>query len=175
MNLSDRASALKPVCPKCYWRMGGPDSWDGVSCKCGARIKRAPDQARALAHYVPMAREAELHATIERLHADLCAARRDLRLLKSEDPTRLVRWSSLPAIVRSLGMPQATEDLQALLGALSHVVVESGMDDPEGCVTHLDKASDAAEALRVMDSDEMALAHREYVREMEDDDRRAGV
>ena len=92
------------------------------------------DQSRALAHYVPLAREAELHATIERLHADLCAARRDLRLLKSEDPTRLVRWSSLPAIVRSLGMPQATEDLQALLGALSHIVVESGMDDPDGCV-----------------------------------------
>lgn len=131
-------------------------------------------QSRALAHYVPMAREAELHATIERMHADLCAARRELRLLKSEDPTQLVRWSSLPGIVRGLGMPQATEDLQALLGALSHIVVESGMDDPEGCVTHLDKASDAAEALRVMDSDEMALAHREYVREMEDDERRAG-
>ena len=131
------------------------------------------DQSRALAHYVPLAREAELHATIERLHADLCAARRELRLLKSEDPAQLVRWSSLPAIVRGLGMPQATEDLQALLGALSHIVVESGMDDPEGCVTHLDKASDAAEALRVMDSDEMALAHREYVREMEDDERRA--
>lgn len=110
------------------------------------------DQSRALAHYVPMAREAELHATIERLHADLCA---------------------LPGIVRGIGMPQATEYLQALLGALSHIVVESGMDDPEGCVTHLDKASDAAEALRVMDSDEMALAHREYVREMEDDERRA--
>jgi len=127
------------------------------------------DQSRALSHYVPMAREAELHATpgwmaarlatIERLHADLCAARRELRLLKSEDPAQLVRWSSLPGIVRGLGMPQATEDLQALLGALSHIVVESGMDDPEGCVTHLDKASDAAEALRVMDSDEMALAH----------------
>lgn len=131
------------------------------------------DQSRALAHYVPMAREAELHATIERLHADLCAARRELRL-KSEDPAQLVRWSSLPGIVRGLGMPQATEDLQALLGALSHIVVESGMDDPEGCVTHLDKASDAAEALRVMDSDEMALAHREYVREMDDADRRAG-
>ena len=90
------------------------------------------DQSRALAHYVPMAREAELHATIERLHADLCAARREMRLLKSEDPAQLVRWSSLPGIVRGLGMPQATEDLQALLGALSHIVVESGMDDPEG-------------------------------------------
>ena len=132
------------------------------------------DQARALAHYVPMAREAELHATIERLHVDLCEARRELRLLKSEDPAQLVRWSSLPGLVRGLGMPQATEDLQALLAALSHVVVESGMDDPEGCVTHLDKASDAAEALRALDSDEMALAHRDYVREMEDDDRRAG-
>lgn len=132
------------------------------------------DQARALAHYVPMAREAELHATIERLHVDLCEARRELRLLKSEDPAQLVRWSSLPGLVRGLGMPQATEDLQALLAALSHVVVESGMEDPEGCVTHLDKASDAAEALRALDSDEMALAHRDYVREMEDDDRRAG-
>lgn len=132
-------------------------------------------QSRALAHYVPMAREAELHATIERMHLQLCEARREVRLLKSEDPAQLVRWSSLPSIVRGLGMPQATEDLQALLGALSHIVVESGMDDPEGCVTHLDKASDAAEALRVMDSDEMALAHREYVREMEDDDRRAGL
>ena len=111
------------------------------------------DQSRALAHYVPMAREAEL--------------------LKSEDPAQLVRWSSLPGIVRGIGMPQATEYLQALLGALSHIVVESGMDDPEGCVTLLDRASDAAEALRVMDSDEMALAHREYVREMEDDERRA--
>ena len=132
------------------------------------------DQARALAHYVPMAREAELHAKIERLHVDLCEARRELRLLKSEDPAQLVRWSSLPGLVRGLGMPQATEDLQALLAALSHVVVESGMEDPEGCVTHLDKASDAAEALRALDSDEMALAHRDYVREMEDDDRRAG-
>ena len=131
-------------------------------------------QSRALAHYVPMAREAELHATIERLHVDLCEARRELRLLKSEDPAQLVRWSSLPGLVRGLGMPQATEDLQALLAALSHVVVESGMEDPEGCVTHLDKASDAAEALRALDSDEMALAHRDYVREMEDDDRRAG-
>lgn len=138
-------------------------------------MNRTTDQSRALAHYVPMAREAEMHATIERLHADLCAARRDLRLMAAEqqDPAQLVRWSTLPSIVRGLGMPQATEDLQALLGALSHIVVESGMDDPEGCVTLLDKASDAAEALRVMDSDEMALAHREYVREMEDDERRA--
>ena len=115
-----------------------------------------------------------LHAQVERLHVELCAARQELRLLKSEDPAQLVRWATLPGILRGLGMPQATEDLQALLGALSHVVVESGMDDPEGCVTHLDKASDAAEALRALDSDEMALAHRDYVREMEDDDRRAG-
>ena len=84
-------------------------------------------------------------------------------------------WRDVACAIRALGMPQANEDLQALLGALSHIVVESGMDDPEGCVMHLDKASDAAEALRVMDSDEMALAHREYVREMEDDDRRAGL
>lgn len=132
------------------------------------------DQARALAHYTAQAREAELHSTIERMHLELCEARREIRLLQSEDPAQLVRWSSLPGIVRGLGMPQATEDLRALLAALSHIVVESGMDDPEGCVTHLDKASDAAEALRVMDADDMALAHREYVREMEDDERRAG-
>lgn len=137
-------------------------------------MSHVTDQSRALSHYVPLAREAQLHAQVERLHVELCAARQELRLLKSEDPAQLVRWSTLPGILRGLGMPQATEDLQALLGALSHVVVESGMDDPEGCVTHLDKASDAAEALRVLDGDEMALAHREYVREMEDDDRRAG-
>ena len=137
-------------------------------------MSHVTDQSRALSHYVPLAREAQLHAQVERLHVELCAARQELRLLKSEDPAQLVRWSTLPGILRGLGMPQATEDLQALLGALSHVVVESGMDDPEGCVTHLDKASDAAEALRVMDSEELALAHREYVREMEDDDRRAG-
>ena len=137
-------------------------------------MSHVTDQSRALSHYVPLAREAQLHAQVERLHVELCAARQELRLLKSEDPAQLVRWSTLPGILRGLGMPQATEDLQALLGALSHVVVESGMDDPEGCVTHLDKASDAAEALRALDSDEMALAHRDYVREMEDDDRRAG-
>ena len=137
-------------------------------------MSHVTDQSRALSHYVPLAREAQLHAQVERLHVELCAARQELRLLKSEDPAQLVRWSTLPGILRGLGMPQATEDLQALLGALSHVVVESGMDDPEGCVTHLDKASDAAEALRVMDSEELALAHREYVREMEVDDRRAG-
>jgi hypothetical protein len=26
---------LRPYCNKCGWRKGGPDSWDGVACKCG--------------------------------------------------------------------------------------------------------------------------------------------
>ena len=24
-----------PFCMKCNWRKGGPDSWNGVTCKCG--------------------------------------------------------------------------------------------------------------------------------------------
>ncbi len=26
---------LRPYCKACGWRKGGPDSWDGTSCKCG--------------------------------------------------------------------------------------------------------------------------------------------
>ena len=26
-----------PFCRVCSWRKGGPDSWDGVRCKCGLR------------------------------------------------------------------------------------------------------------------------------------------
>ncbi len=26
---------LRPWCPACGWRKGGPDSWDGEACKCG--------------------------------------------------------------------------------------------------------------------------------------------
>lgn len=106
-------------------------------------------QSRALAHYVPMAREAELHATIERMHLQLCEARREVRLLKSEDPAQLVRWSSLPSIVRGLGMPQATEDLQALLGALSHIVGERGYDNAEELLESLDIAAECVEELRM--------------------------
>jgi len=136
-------------------------------------MSHVTDQSRALSHYVPLAREAQLHAQVERLH--VADDRHDEPPLRERGrDTDVYRVVELERLVGPLGMPQATEDLQALLGALSHVVVESGMDDPEGCVTHLDKASDAAEALRVLDGDEMALAHREYVREMEDDDRRAG-
>jgi len=25
---------LRPFCQACGWRKGGPDSWDGVACKC---------------------------------------------------------------------------------------------------------------------------------------------
>lgn len=28
-------SSLHPYCVKCGWRKGGPDSWNGVACKCG--------------------------------------------------------------------------------------------------------------------------------------------
>ena len=26
---------LRPYCQACGWRKGGPDSWNGVTCKCG--------------------------------------------------------------------------------------------------------------------------------------------
>jgi len=26
---------LRPYCQKCGWRKGGPDSWNGATCKCG--------------------------------------------------------------------------------------------------------------------------------------------
>lgn len=26
---------MRPYCNKCGWRKGGPDSWNGVTCKCG--------------------------------------------------------------------------------------------------------------------------------------------
>ena len=26
---------LRPYCQVCGWRKGGPDSWNGVTCKCG--------------------------------------------------------------------------------------------------------------------------------------------
>lgn len=32
---NDNPKPLRPYCNKCGWRKGGPDSWDGVSCKCG--------------------------------------------------------------------------------------------------------------------------------------------
>lgn len=25
---------LRPFCQRCGWRKGGPDSWNGVTCKC---------------------------------------------------------------------------------------------------------------------------------------------
>ena len=135
------------------------------------------DQSRALSHYVPMAREAELHATIERLHADLCAARRELRLLKSEDPAQLVRWSTLPGIVRGLGMPQANEDAVRVVRALSHVIAEAGYENAEECLQLLGFVAECVEELRPpppMTPEEQRAADREHRREMEDDDRRAG-
>lgn len=26
---------FRPFCKECGWRKGGPDSWNGVTCKCG--------------------------------------------------------------------------------------------------------------------------------------------
>lgn len=132
---------------------------------------------QAVAYYEGLAAQAKVLAQ-RLIDADPVASARQQQIAQQREQAARIAgltWGDIACAIRALGMPQASEDLQALLGALSHVVVESGMDDPEGCVTHLDKASDAAEALRVMDSDEMALAHREYVREMEDDDRRAGL
>jgi hypothetical protein len=28
---------LRPFCYRCGWRQGGPDSWNGTTCKCGIR------------------------------------------------------------------------------------------------------------------------------------------
>ena len=33
----------RPMCRKCGWAMGGPDSWNGKACKCG---KAAPPMIR---------------------------------------------------------------------------------------------------------------------------------
>lgn len=27
--------AFRPFCKVCDWRKGGPDSWNGATCKCG--------------------------------------------------------------------------------------------------------------------------------------------
>lgn len=32
--INGEPKALRPYCNNCGWRKGGPDSWDGVSCKC---------------------------------------------------------------------------------------------------------------------------------------------
>jgi hypothetical protein len=26
---------IRPLCYRCGWRQGGPESWDGIACKCG--------------------------------------------------------------------------------------------------------------------------------------------
>lgn len=35
VTVNDDPKPLRPYCPTCGWRKGGPDSWDGVACKCG--------------------------------------------------------------------------------------------------------------------------------------------
>jgi len=32
---SNEKKVLHPWCPRCGWRKGGIDSWDGKRCKCG--------------------------------------------------------------------------------------------------------------------------------------------
>jgi hypothetical protein len=36
-ELPKDAKPLHPFCYGCGWRQGGPDSWDGATCKCGTR------------------------------------------------------------------------------------------------------------------------------------------
>ncbi len=33
--VNDEPKPLRPYCNDCGWRKGGPDSWNGVACKCG--------------------------------------------------------------------------------------------------------------------------------------------
>lgn len=35
VTVNDDHKPLRPYCCTCGWRKGGPDSWDGVACKCG--------------------------------------------------------------------------------------------------------------------------------------------
>lgn len=36
-GLTQQQLALRPMCRKCGWAMGGVDSWNGVACRCGFR------------------------------------------------------------------------------------------------------------------------------------------
>lgn len=35
ITVNDNPRPFRPMCLRCGWAKGGPDSWDGKSCKCG--------------------------------------------------------------------------------------------------------------------------------------------
>lgn len=137
-----KAQPLKPVCQKCHWRMGGVDSWDGVSCKCGKRA--APSTARA-----------------QQIEANRQQAARIAGLT----------WGDVACAIRALGMPEASEDFTRVCRALHHVVDERGYDNAEELLQSLDIAAECAEELRMpelpsereqADADAMDRAERAY-------------
>lgn len=42
-KLSRPRQPIHPPCPRCGWRMGGVDSWNGRACKCGKTAAPYPD------------------------------------------------------------------------------------------------------------------------------------
>jgi hypothetical protein len=64
--LAKNGTPLHPACHKCGWRMGGVDSWNGSTCKCGAQSRTFVEMARtwnASAPAVLQTSDTPLHLT----------------------------------------------------------------------------------------------------------------
>lgn len=61
-------TALHPMCPKCGWRKGGRDSWNGAACKCGETAPAMPTEG---AQVIPITRpkSGDERWLVEMIHA----------------------------------------------------------------------------------------------------------
>jgi len=129
----------------------------------------------AVAHYQDLAVQAEA------LRIAVAAGQRAKQIADMKQQAARIAgltWGDIACAIRALGMPQANEDAVRVVRALSHVITEAGYENSEECLQLLGFVGECVEELRLpppMDIEQQRAADREHRREMEDDDRRAGL